>query len=214
MSEARAELLARVLAYYAEHGVRDTSLRTLAAGVGTSQRMLHYHFGSREDVLRAVIDAVAGRQAQDIADLFAVTVDPFEAGRRNWEATVEGAQVFGPLWFELATHAMRRAPYAADLADVMVHAQLREFTRIYAGHTTQARARRLARLTLAVGQGLVFDLLIDGDRQAADEAVEEFTSMVRSALGPGTVGPDPAEDPPTGLPSWPAPDPHRPSELT
>lgn len=182
VSEAREALLGRILAYYARHGVRDTSLRTLAAAIGTSQRMLHYHFGSREDVLAAVIDAVAGRQAAQIAALFAQESDPFVAGRRNWEATVSDAQRYGPLWFELATHAMHAEPYAARLGEVMVAAQLREFARIYAVHTDPARARRLARLTLAVGQGLIFDLLIDGDRDGADAAVHEFTEMVRREL--------------------------------
>lgn len=182
VSEAREALLGRILAYYARHGVRDTSLRTLAAAIGTSQRMLHYHFGSREDVLAAVIDAVAGRQAAQIAALFAQESDPFVAGRRNWEATVFDAQRYGPLWLELATHAMHAEPYAARLGEVMVAAQLREFARIYAVHTDPARARRLARLTLAVGQGLIFDLLIDGDRDGADAAVHEFTEMVRREL--------------------------------
>lgn len=182
MSDARGDLLARALSYYAEHGIRDTSLRTLATAIGTSQRMLHYHFGSREDLLRAVIDAVAGQQAEQIAERFAATVDPFEAGRRNWEETVQGAALFGPLWFELATHAMRKAPYAAGLADVMVQSQLREFTRVYAAHTDEAHAQRLARLTLAVGQGLIFDLLIDDDREGADEAIDEFTDMVSASL--------------------------------
>lgn len=188
MSDARDALLGRALSYYAEHGIRDTSLRTLAAAIGTSQRMLNYHFGSREDLLAAVIDAVASQQAHEIAERFAGAEDPFVAGRDNWEATVEGARLFGPLWFELATHAMRRAPYAAGLAEVMVQSQLREFTRVYAARTTADHAARLARLTLAVGQGLIFDLLIDGDREAADEAIVEFTTMVRRALMPDDHG--------------------------
>lgn len=183
MAEARDALLAKVLAYYAEHGVRDTSLRTLAAAIGSSQRMLHYHFGSREDVLAAVIDAVAGSQADQIAALFDDAEDPVDAGRRNWAATVDGAQMYGALWFELATHAMRGKPYAARLGEVMVEAQLREFTRIYAALTDPDRAERLARLTLAVGQGLIFDLLIDRDSSAADAAVELFSEMVERELG-------------------------------
>ena len=92
---------------------------------------------------------------------------------------------FGALWFELAVHAMRHEPYAARLADVMVTAQLREFTRLYAKRTTPEHASRLARLTLAVGQGLVFDLLIDGDRAAADAAVRDFTCMIQRELDAG-----------------------------
>ncbi|HPF82079.1 hypothetical protein [Nostocoides australiense] len=98
-----------------------------------------------------------------------------------------GAEVYGALWCELATHAMRQEPYAAGLADVMVAAQLRESTRIYARLTTPAKAARLARLTVAVGQDLIFDLLIDRDRRAADAAVREFSRMVRRELDGGVI---------------------------
>lgn len=182
MGEERDVLLAKVVAHYATHGVRDTSLRSLAASIGTSQRMLHYHFGSRTDVISAVIGAIAGQQAEHIKTLFSEEVDPFVAGHRNWEATVDGALTYGALWFELATHAMRSEPYAADLGHVMVDAQVREFTRIYAAHTALPQAQRLARLTLAVGQGLIFDLLIDRDRDAADAAIQEFITMIRHEL--------------------------------
>lgn len=185
MSRERDALLARVLAYYADNGVHDTSLRTLAAAIGTSQRMLHHHFGSRSDVLAAVIDAVAGSQADQIAALFASEQDPLVAGQRNWQDTVAGAERFGALWFELATHAMRNQPYAQDLGRVMVESQLRAFTRMYEAMTDTETAARLARLTLAVGQGLIFDLLIDGDRAGADGAIELFTAMVRRELGDG-----------------------------
>ncbi len=182
MGEARDALLAGIVNHYAARGVRDTSLRTLASAVETSQRMLNYHFGSREDVLTAVIDVIAGQQARQIGALFAQAADPFEAGRRNWDETVAGAQVFGPLWFELASHAMHDTPSAGRLREVMVAAQLREFTRLYAEHTTPGHAASLARLTLAVGRGLVFSLLLDGDRVGADRAISEFTTMVRRAL--------------------------------
>ena len=41
-----------------EHGVGDTSLRTLAAGVGTSHRMLLYHFRLSRGLLAAVVESV------------------------------------------------------------------------------------------------------------------------------------------------------------
>ncbi|MBK6300027.1 MAG: TetR family transcriptional regulator [Actinomycetales bacterium] len=40
----REELLGQVVAWFAAHGIGDTSLRTLARELGTSHRMLIYHF--------------------------------------------------------------------------------------------------------------------------------------------------------------------------
>ena len=78
----REELLGRAVAWFAEHGVGDTSLRTLAAGIGTSHRMLNYHFGSREGLLGAVVEAVEQAEHAALLELAATHDDPFEAGRR------------------------------------------------------------------------------------------------------------------------------------
>ena len=75
-----------------------------------------------------------------MAQLFDDVPDPLEAGRRNWEATAEGALELGALWFELATHAMHGEPHAAGLEEVMVASQLRAFTDVYAAHTDRPHA--------------------------------------------------------------------------
>ena len=58
VGSARDDLLRRAVEHFAVHGIGDTSLRSLAAGIDTSHRMLLYHFGSREGLLSAVVDAV------------------------------------------------------------------------------------------------------------------------------------------------------------
>ena len=64
---ARERLLAGAMEYVAEHGVGDLSLRGLAAALGTSHRMLIYHFGSREGLLIEVIRTVEAQQRAAIA---------------------------------------------------------------------------------------------------------------------------------------------------
>ena len=58
VATGRDQLLTRTVEYFATHGVADTSLRRLAEEIGTSHRMLLYHFGSREGLLSAVVDRV------------------------------------------------------------------------------------------------------------------------------------------------------------
>ena len=178
----REKLLAKAIEYYAEHGVRDTSLRTLAAAIGTSQRMLNYHFGSREDLLVAVLQAVVAADTATLERIFAEHEDPFDAGRANWEAVAAQAARFGALYFELASHAMYRHPYATDLGESLVEQTERVSARLYERYVDPVTATRLARLSAAVGRGLLFATLIDGDRQASDAAVELYASMVRALL--------------------------------
>jgi AcrR family transcriptional regulator len=57
-SQARERLLAAAVDHAMRDGIADLSLRELAAAIGTSHRMLLYHFGSREGLLIAVVQAV------------------------------------------------------------------------------------------------------------------------------------------------------------
>ena len=57
-SQPRERLLAAAVAHALSEGIADQSLRELAAALGTSHRMLIYHFGSREGLLVAVAGAV------------------------------------------------------------------------------------------------------------------------------------------------------------
>ncbi|MBF6334538.1 TetR/AcrR family transcriptional regulator [Nocardia abscessus] len=77
----RAELLAAVVRYIADHGLADLSLRPLAAELGTSSRMLIYYFTTKEELL---VQALA-TQRPDIAALFADIRDASELRDRLWD---------------------------------------------------------------------------------------------------------------------------------
>lgn len=186
MSAARDVLLARSIAWFAEHGVGDTSLRTLAAGIGTSHRMLNYHFGSREGLLTAVVEAVERAEQEALRELAATHADPFEAGALFWTRVADRATVFAPLFFELSTHAMRGAPHAAALADWLRSgwtAVLEEGYR--AAGVPEERVGVLALQSLAMARGLLFELAATGDRAAADAAMAAWTARVRREVEAG-----------------------------
>ncbi|MGZ5365628.1 MAG: helix-turn-helix domain-containing protein, partial [Mycobacterium sp.] len=56
--ERRQELLDAVVEEFAARGIGDRSLRDVAAAVGTSHRMLLHHFGSRNELLLAIVGEV------------------------------------------------------------------------------------------------------------------------------------------------------------
>lgn len=57
----RDQLLDGTVDFLLDNGLGALSLRPLAAALGTSDRMLIYYFGTREALLRAALEAVAGR---------------------------------------------------------------------------------------------------------------------------------------------------------
>ena len=70
MALNRETLLARMSAHVLQHGLQTASLRPLAAAAGTSDRMLIYHFGSRDALLMAVLDHIATTMAAGLDQLF------------------------------------------------------------------------------------------------------------------------------------------------
>jgi len=65
--EMKRELLDRVVAYLAEHGLGDMSLRPMAAALGTSPNRLVHHFGSKQDLLTAALQQATKIQ-EDVRD--------------------------------------------------------------------------------------------------------------------------------------------------
>lgn len=175
-------MLGKVVEWFTANGVLDTSMRTLAAGIGTSNRMLNYHFGSREQLLAAVVERVCEAEREALDRFVSANQDPVEAGQQYWSHVADTARVFAPLFYELSAHAMYGKPYAEDLRQVLTDAWLSGFTQGFARVTTPEHAERLARLCLAVGRGLLFEMALTGDRATADSVIEEFTAMTREAL--------------------------------
>jgi AcrR family transcriptional regulator len=184
----RDALLARAIGHFAEHGVGDTSLRALAEEIGTSHRMLIYHFGSREGLLAAVVDTVEQGARDTLARMVEeaqAEADPLEAGLRYWHMVTDDALVYGPLFFELSSHAMLGLPHAAELRERLVTTWLGALETMW---TTRGvpplAARQQARLDLAVARGLLHDLLLTGDRPAVDGAMQAYAADTVARLLP------------------------------
>src|SRR5215468_2163842 len=58
----RSRLRERAADYVLANGLADFSLRPLARALKTSARMLVYHFGSRENLLREILETLRERE--------------------------------------------------------------------------------------------------------------------------------------------------------
>jgi AcrR family transcriptional regulator len=173
----RERLLAGAIEHVAEHGVGNLSLRGLAAALGTSHRMLIYHFGSRDGLLIEVIRAVEAEQRAALAQLLLdPEASPAESMRRMWKRLADPALWPSErLFFEVYAQALQGSAHALPLLDGIVDLWVEPLARIaVAQGTPEAQARAEARLGVAVTRGLLRDLLATGDREAVDAAMERY----------------------------------------
>ena len=178
--KSRDALLAAALDHFAQRGIGDASLRQIAAGIGTSHRMLIYHFGSRDGLLSAVVDVLEKQERAILAEMTSNHELPLrEQAWRFWQHVADVVDFYGPLYFELASHAMRGPSIEEPLRAPNVEMWVDALTELWeAGGLGTAEARVLSRLNLAVSRGLLHDLLLTGDRRAVDTAMAMFDVLV------------------------------------
>jgi AcrR family transcriptional regulator len=186
--DARARLLAAVVAEVSANGLGDRSLREVAAAIGTSHRMLNYHFGSREGLMVAVVQSVEAAQRALLAELTRdAALTTAEVMRRMWRRLAD--QSLWPserLFFEIYSQALQGRPGTAGLLDDIVDAWVEPWVERARQHGLDPEAARVdARLGVAVSRGLLLDLLATGDRPAVDAAVERYLAQYEAVNARG-----------------------------
>ncbi|NED96716.1 TetR/AcrR family transcriptional regulator [Phytoactinopolyspora alkaliphila] len=175
---ARDRLLVAAIEYVAQHGIRERSLREIASALGTSHRMLIYHFGSKEGLLTEVVRAMESQQRAVFDELADDDAAPAEVARAFWRRLAHpDLWPHERLFFEMYGRAVQGDPGAAAILDGLIDPWIEPLAASLAraGFTVED-ARVHARLGLAVARGLLLDLLATGDRAAADDAMELFIS--------------------------------------
>jgi AcrR family transcriptional regulator len=165
----RQALLEAVVQEVGVGGIGDRSLRDIAAAVGTSHRMLLHHFGSRDELLLAIVEQVERRQMARLRELPA---EPEAAIAEMW-ADLRRAELrpFERLFFECYARGVQGEQPFARMHPAAVDGWLE------AQGTKVDPA--LMRLGLAVARGLLLDLVATEDTDGVDAAAEAFIDLVR-----------------------------------
>jgi AcrR family transcriptional regulator len=173
----RQRLLDAAIEHFSAEGLSDQSLRRIAEAVGTSHRMLLYHFGSRDGLLREVVRAVEARTESHFAAIGEDARGDTEGlVRRMWAHVADPALAdFERLFFALYGRALQ----GDEPTLTLLQQNLETWLDANAALASDAEipsdlARAHARLGLAVTRGLLLDLLTTGDRAGTDAALEVF----------------------------------------
>jgi AcrR family transcriptional regulator len=187
----RDELLLDCRRYFLAHGVANLSLRPLAAAVGTSARLIVYHFGSKEGLIAAVMDGVRAELQATFAAGAGAPAIPRSATpptthpmRAFWQALVRPENLpILRLLFEVQILALQNP--------VRYGRYLEDTSQSWVGLIEQAlpeseRKSGLATLCAAVVDGLLLEYLATGDLSRATAALDRFLDLL---AGPKTTPP-------------------------
>ena len=179
--DRRKQLLDALVDEFAAGGVGDRSLREVAAAVGTSNRMLLHHFGSREGLLLAVVEQAERRQMGLVPDL---PMSPAEGFATMWaDLRRPELRQLERLFFECYSRAAQGEKPFTRMVPGAVDGWLRE---VEAAADVPYDAA-MARLGLAVTRGLLLDLVATEDEAGVDAAAKAFVNLLsgyRPAAGP------------------------------
>jgi len=174
----RARLREQAVDYVLSHGVADLALRPLAKVLKTNARMLVYHFGSREGLMREILTGIRERGDARIQAWFHSGEKPRTLPRfLRWywkRVSTPKARPVIRLIFELYALALRNPrDYPGVLEDPIAYWQkLTEKAGIRA-KADEAEAT----LLLAATRGLLLDLCATGDRARVGRALETLAQF-------------------------------------
>lgn len=188
-ADTRARILAAALEVASDAGIHDTSLAAIAARAGVAIGSLHYHFGSREDLLRQLMSALTARlmqglqavDADDGADFFARE----RAGLLVYLEHLRANPAFLRLAGEIELH--EPALYRRAVAEWRARIEARIRAGIARGDLRPMRDAEItaqACLMLGASQFLDHRQRRDGKPWPSDEAVvDAYLALLRDGLG-------------------------------
>jgi AcrR family transcriptional regulator len=185
--ERKEELLERIVDVFLSQGISDVSLRPLAQAVGTSARLLIYHFGSKESLVAEALQRVRqrmqheflklanARRSQSLESVFLLFWKWVQAPQNQGHVRLF-LQVYG-----LALHDRAKySNYLSSTSETWVRFLDRGFHQFPARSNHSSEAVRT--YVVASFRGLLLDLLATGDRERTTEAlyllIESVSCMV------------------------------------
>jgi AcrR family transcriptional regulator len=177
----RERLRNQAVDYVLSHGVGDLALRPLAKALKTNARMLVYHFGSREGLMREILAGLREREDAHIRAWFQAGKPPrtlSEFLRWYWQRmSAPRALPAARLLFELYALALRNPrDYPGVLEAPLAYWQ--KLTK-KTGLRSEFEAAE-ATLLLAATRGLLLDLCATGDRARVGRAMQLLAQFVES----------------------------------
>ena len=188
--QRRAELLDAAVEYAAEYGFSELSWRPVAAALGVSPTTLVHHFGTKEQMLEAILGRLRERLFVATRDLAGERPDLATEARASWTRACDpqrGAEF--RLFFAVYGRALQAPLQFAAFLEHVVSYWMSALIAAQGPDTDPATATRTATLVIATIRGLLLDLLATGDRDRVEDAAESFLASLEHQARPSVARP-------------------------
>jgi AcrR family transcriptional regulator len=180
--QRRAELLDAVVDYTVEHGFSEVSWRPVAAALGVSPTTLVHHFGTKEQMLVAILGRLRERIRAAASDRAGEQPGLAAAARAAWAQASDPQQ--WPefrLFFAVYGRALQAPQQFAGFLDQVVADWMSDLVKAQGSDADPATAARTASLVIATIRGLLLDLLATGDQARVQDAADSFLATLEQA---------------------------------
>lgn len=177
--QRRDDLLDAAVSYAIEFGFAELSWRPVAAALNVSPTTLVHYFGTKEQMLEAILERLRQRVIADIDARVGEQPDFITAARGSWARSTD--PTLGPefrLLFAVYGRALQAPDQFSDFLDHVV-ADWKELLVATQGSQLDSKvAERNATLVIATIRGLLLDLLTTGDQARVEDAAESFFAVL------------------------------------
>lgn len=182
MSSRKKELLDAALNYLMEHGVANVSLRPMAAQLGTSPRILMFHFKSKEELLQEVLQELHSRLQISLTKMASTDAGPHRVAplKRFWQWAIrkENFPRLRLLYEFQIVAAQNPAEYGRYLKKTSS-----DWHAITLGVLSPStRSDAMATICIALFDGLILELMNGGDQKQLTQALDHFISIASASV--------------------------------
>jgi AcrR family transcriptional regulator len=181
MNPIRKQYLDGALDYVLKNGLANFSLRPMAAELGTSARILLYHFKSKEGLVRAILGELNARSQSSFVAMTSQDAPPHRGSalQRFWDWSILPANL--PYWrlhFELNILAIQNpVEYGRYRQDLAAQWQMLALKSLSESRRSEPTAVPVVTLAIAVFDGLMLELIGGADAQRLTLALDHFIAL-------------------------------------
>ena len=185
----RQELVDATVRVALREGLEAATVRRIAQEAGVSLGTVHYCFGSKQALLQAVVESIEAPAVDIATDPDGGLPELIDSAFRSYWAQAGANRERQQLIYELVNHLSRQGVDGRALATQILERNYRLVEQVVEANADRLaplgiEPRMVARMIIAITDGVAVAWIADGDGDAAQEVLRNFAGVMGAAFTP------------------------------